>query len=156
LADVINLNAYPPYYISDWPAGTYSGDDNRAGVARSMAAHPAGKGRVQDNQAAVEQLLAKVTAPPPLEFEDHVQDVMFDLAQLLVSKQADYGPHAINRAPGGALNGILVRLHDKVERLKNLADTDRNPDHESVRDTWRDAANYAVIALMVIDGTWPE
>jgi hypothetical protein len=30
------------------------------------------------------------------------------------------------------------------------------PPHESIRDTYRDIANYAVIAVMVLDGTWPE
>jgi hypothetical protein len=40
--------------------------------------------------------------------------VFFELHDLLVSKQADYGPDAINRAPGGPLNGINVRIHDKV------------------------------------------
>jgi len=126
-----------------------------------MRRHPAGKSlttdlRPQDNQAAAEELLAKITDAPLSRFEEAAMETYAELMDLLVTKQADYGPHAITRAPGGALNGVLVRLHDKVERLKNLADTDRNPDHESVRDTWVDAANYAVIALMVIDGVWPR
>jgi hypothetical protein len=47
-------------------------------------------------------------------------------------------------------------MHDKWERLRNLQAVGIDPQHESIRDTYRDLANYAVIALMVIDGTWPQ
>jgi hypothetical protein len=53
-------------------------------------------------------------------------------------------------------------MHDKLSRAINLArpvDSGApysNPHHESLRDTYRDLANYAVIAVMVLEGTWPE
>jgi hypothetical protein len=112
--------------------------------------------RPLDNQAGIAELLAKITAAPLPVFEEHASEVYAELLDLLVSKQADYGPGAINRAPGGALNGVMVRVHDKYERLRNLTGVGIDPQHESVRDTWRDLANYAVIALLVIDGTWPQ
>ena len=40
--------------------------------------------------------------------------------ELLVKKQLDYGPKNIANAPGGALNGLLVRMHDKIARLNHL------------------------------------
>jgi hypothetical protein len=130
-------------------------------LALSMAAHPAGKGHPQDNQAAAEELLRRITTPPPAQFEDDVADVMFGLAALLSSKQADYGPGAINNSPGGPLQGINVRMHDKMSRAVNLTSPWEDqahvvPRHESLRDTYRDLANYAVIAVMVLDGTWPS
>jgi hypothetical protein len=112
-----------------------------AALEHAMAMHPAGRGYV---------------IPPIPAFEEAAGEVYAELLDLLVTKQNDYGPHAINRAPGGAINGINVRLHDKYERLRNLTYTGTDPAHESVRDTYRDLANYAVIALMVIDGTWPQ
>ena len=72
----------------------------------------------------------------------------------MLSKHEDYGPKNITDAPGGALNGIRVRMHDKVARLNNLIDSGKEPKHESIRDTLVDIANYATIALMVIDDVW--
>lgn len=118
-----------------------------------MAAHPAGKGR--DDQPGVAELLAKITAPPLPKFEEDVYEVMAGLAELMISKQADYGPDAINKSPEGALVGINIRLHDKFMRAQHLRRSGVVR-HESLVDTYRDIANYAVIAVMVLDGTWPE
>lgn len=81
-------------------------------------------------------------------------DIQDELADTLLSKHDDYGPKNISDAPGGALNGIRVRMHDKTARLNNLIDNNKEPKHESIRDTLVDIANYATIALMVIDGVW--
>jgi len=75
---------------------------------------------------------------------------------LLFRKQKDYGPLNIANAPGGALNGLRVRIFDKVSRINNLIDTGATPEHESLRDSFIDLANYGLIALMVLDGVWPE
>ena len=72
------------------------------------------------------------------------------------SKHKDYGPTNISRAPGGALNGLRVRIHDKIARINNLLDSGKNPAHESLEDSFKDLANYAIIALMVTRGKWPE
>jgi len=92
------------------------------------------------------------------EFEDSAEAIYEDLLEVLISKQIDYGPDNINNAPGGAMNGILVRMSDKMERLKNLTyhtDEDAAPNHESIDDSLLDIANYAVIAMMVRQGSWP-
>ena len=75
---------------------------------------------------------------------------------LLMRKQRDYGPLNIANAPGGALNGLRVRIFDKVSRINNLIDTGKTPENESLRDSFIDLANYGLIALMVLDGVWPE
>lgn len=81
-------------------------------------------------------------------------DIQDELADILLSKHEDYGPKNISDAPGGALNGIRVRMHDKIARLNNLIDNNKEPKHESIRDTLVDIANYATIAIMVIDDVW--
>lgn len=88
-------------------------------------------------------------------FEADATALIDNLIQVLVSKQKDYGPYNISRAPGGALNGLRVRIYDKISRINNLIDSGANPEHESLRDSFLDLANYGVIALMVIDGVWP-
>lgn len=78
------------------------------------------------------------------------------LKNILASKQKDYGPSNIASAPGGPLNGLRVRIFDKVSRINNLIDTGATPDNESLHDSFLDLANYAVIALMVLDDVWPD
>jgi hypothetical protein len=84
-------------------------------------------------------------------------EVLFTQAQnTLLSKHRDYGPKNISEAPGGALNGLLVRMHDKMARAKHLTYNNAIPNHESLEDTFMDLANYSIIAIMVLQGKWPE
>lgn len=87
-------------------------------------------------------------------FDQEVKDIMTELAGLLISKHQDYGPTNIANAPGGALNGLRVRMHDKLARINNLVDKNKDPKYESLEDSFKDLANYAVIALMVLRGKW--
>ena len=89
-------------------------------------------------------------------FASAVWEVMDEIGNLLITKQQDYGPGNVNNAFGGPINGLLVRIGDKFERLKNLFTSKETPKHESIEDSFKDMANYAVIALMVQRGTWPK
>lgn len=91
---------------------------------------------------------------PMVKFEIDVYDIADQLAELLISKQKDYGPLNIARAPGGPLNGLRVRLFDKIQRLSHLVDTNKDPEHESLKDTFMDIANYGIIGLMVLEDKW--
>lgn len=88
-------------------------------------------------------------------FEIDLNAVFNEAHNLLLSKHRDYGPKNIANAPGGPLNGLRVRIHDKTARINNLIDDQGDPQHESLRDSFIDLANYAIIALMVIDDKWP-
>jgi hypothetical protein len=96
------------------------------------------------------------TSPEMKKFVVDVADIITECSNLLISKQEDYGPLNIANAPGGALNGLRVRIYDKVARINNLIDESKDPKHESLRDSFLDLANYGIIALMVIDGVWPK
>jgi len=87
-------------------------------------------------------------------FTKDVGDVTKELFDLLISKHHDYGPKNISESPGGALNGLRVRLWDKLARLNNLVDTGVHPEHESLEDTFKDMANYAIIGLLVLRKKW--
>jgi len=89
---------------------------------------------------------------PPLEFEAAV--IARKAIDLLIKKHEDYGPANISDAPGGPLNGLSVRLHDKVARLNHLLSNDKEPKNEAIEDTFIDILNYALIALLVIEGKW--
>jgi len=82
---------------------------------------------------------------------------IFDGAgNLLLQKHKDYGPKNIAGAPGGPLNGLRVRMCDKTARINHLIDSGATPENESLRDSFLDLLNYSAIALLVLDGNWPE
>lgn len=89
-----------------------------------------------------------------LHLETHIDNTVNELSQLLISKHRDYGPKNISLAPGGAVNGLRVRMHDKLARINNLVDSGADPEHESLEDSFKDMANYAIIGLLVLRGQW--
>lgn len=89
------------------------------------------------------------------QFEEALVRLTNDNLALLLSKHKDYGPSNIANAPGGAINGLRVRMHDKLARINHLVDSGATPEHESLRDSFIDLANYSLIGLMVLDGRWP-
>jgi hypothetical protein len=91
-----------------------------------------------------------------LTFEDYVREIYADAQAVLLKKHQDYGPRNISQSPGGPLNGLRVRIWDKVARINNLIDSGAEPENESLRDSYLDLLNYSAIALLVLDGHWPE
>lgn len=86
--------------------------------------------------------------------ETHLATALDELTELLLSKHRDYGPKNISLAPGGPINGLRVRMHDKLARINNLVDSGADPEHESLEDSFKDMANYAIIGLLVLRGKW--
>ena len=84
-----------------------------------------------------------------------------ECVQLFDTKQQDYGSD--NISSNGEL-GIAVRLQDKVSRmrhilLKELAVQERSAhvfktNHEALEDSFKDAANYALIGLLLRRNRW--
>ena len=72
----------------------------------------------------------------------HVAD---EIAELLDQKRADYGTENIKKFGS---YGVLVRVSDKVERLINLSRKEGQVNFESVEDSWKDIAGYAILALI--------
>ena len=90
------------------------------------------------------------------EFVRDVWSILDTAGNLLIRKHHDYGPKNIAHSPGGALNGLRVRMWDKVARINNLVDSKVSPSNESLRDSFIDLLNYSAIAIMVLDKKWPE
>ena len=73
-----------------------------------------------------------------------------DLLDMLVGKQKDYGSQNIMRF---GIQGIKVRLWDKIARYNNLVGKDTSdPVNESLADTLKDMIGYVVLWWMVEDG----
>jgi hypothetical protein len=91
-----------------------------------------------------------------VQFVTDVWATLDGAGNLLIKKHKDYGPTNISLSPGGPLNGLRVRMHDKTARINHLIDTGATPENESLRDSFIDLLNYSAIALMVLDGKWPR
>jgi hypothetical protein len=92
----------------------------------------------------------------PEEFKNDVLRQAKANVDILIQKHEDYGPKNISQSPGGPLNGLRVRMHDKMARINHLIDNNKEPENEALIDSFLDLANYAIIAQLVITKKWPE
>jgi hypothetical protein len=91
----------------------------------------------------------------PPAFVQNVEETFNELKILLLQKHFDYGPKNISESPGGPVNGLRVRMWDKLARINNLVDKGiYNPQYESLEDSFKDLANYAIIGLLVLRQQW--
>ena len=76
-----------------------------------------------------------------------------ECVQLFDTKQLDYG--SSNITLNGEL-GVAVRLQDKVGRMRHILLKEMTGkvrvNHESLEDSFRDAANYGMIGLLLKRG----
>jgi len=92
----------------------------------------------------------------PEDFKNDVFKQAKANVDILIKKHEDYGPKNISQSPGGPLNGLRVRMHDKMARINHLIDNDKDPENEALIDSFLDLANYAIIAQLVINNKWPD
>ena len=83
--------------------------------------------------------------------------------ELFCRKQMDYGPNNIalgqdlttDKGIDIAMQGILIRMSDKINRLINLVIKEKKtPQNESVLDSYSDLSVYGIMASIVKDGFW--
>lgn len=80
----------------------------------------------------------------------------YHITDILIRKQKDYGPQNILKF---GVTGIIVRMYDKIARLKNLNKTgditqalnNNSVNGETVIDTLIDIIGYSTIALLLLD-----
>lgn len=92
------------------------------------------------------------TGRMPETLEEAIAKAQTELRELMVSKQKAYGKGNITKF--GEL-GILVRASDKLERAQNIIiNGGTATEDEGLEDTWKDLANYGLIALLYSRGLW--
>lgn len=87
-------------------------------------------------------------------FNEEVRKLAQEAANIVISKQKDYGPKNIMNSVVDPNTGIAVRLSDKIARIVNLSKPGKTPNNESIRDTWIDIIGYGLVGLMVHDETF--
>ena len=92
------------------------------------------------------------TSNKEISFEQACRDMATHIATIVISKQHDYGHDNIMAFKE---QGLVVRLWDKVARLKNLLWVRKeSPKNESIEDTFTDIAGYAIIGLMLANNSF--
>ena len=84
---------------------------------------------------------------PMNEFEQAVKEVCNELADMIIRKNRDYGDSFKKVYEEYGDLSLIIRLTDKLERLKSLQNKENLVKDESKEDTIRDMAGYAILAL---------
>lgn len=89
------------------------------------------------------------------ELETRLAQLLQQVYETFKIKLASYGSGSISEF---GTKGVLVRMMDKMQRLLNILweDKDDPLSDETIEDTLIDLADYALILIMVRDGTWPN
>ena len=82
-------------------------------------------------------------------FETAVCDVCDDVKDLLIRKNRDYGNSFKKTYDEYGLLSLIIRLSDKLERLKSLNEKEPAITTETIQDTIRDIAGYCLLALAI-------
>jgi len=134
-------------YVNPYPRGWIP--DPRAGSKKELPDY-----KTNTSQIKTPEIMAKLKADQ--KFAADMWEILDAAGNLLLKNHKDYGPTNISKSPGGSLNGLRVRMWDKTARLNHLIDSGATPENESLRDSFIDLLNYSAIALMVLDGKWPN
>jgi len=79
---------------------------------------------------------------------EQLETVQKELKEMFEKKNKDYGDAFAAYGPVG----VVVRIGDKVQRLASISKTQVTlVKDESLRDTLMDLANYASMAVMLLD-----
>lgn len=73
------------------------------------------------------------------------------VAELLNKKNTDYKGSVFSTG----IDGVIIRLFDKVNRMVNLMNGDSLVLSESTRDTMMDIAGYGIIGMIILDRASP-
>lgn len=85
-------------------------------------------------------------AQDPQYLDQAFEKVLAEMLKTFIKKHKDYGKD--NILDTGEL-GIVFRVNDKVKRLQHLLMQQKQPENESLKETWMDIAVYGVIAILL-------
>ena len=89
----------------------------------------------------------------PEHLDEAFEQVCREITELFIKKHHDYGKENILDMEE---LGIAFRSSEKIARLKNLLKEGKTPEHESLEETWKDIAVYAIIALLYRRGQFQD
>lgn len=85
--------------------------------------------------------------------DEAFEEVCKEITELFIKKHHDYGKENILEMEE---LGIAFRTSEKIARLKNLLRDQKEPANESLEETWKDIAVYAIIAVLYKRGLFQK
>ncbi|BFL72104.1 nucleotide modification associated domain-containing protein [Anaerococcus nagyae] len=82
---------------------------------------------------------------------DKMAAIMREMLKTYRDKNADYGDSFSKSYKEFGLVAPVVRMSDKMERIKALSKADAKVKDESIKDTLLDLANYAIMTIVEMD-----
>lgn len=83
--------------------------------------------------------------------EDRFKEITNEMYILYKNKNADYGSSVSDTYKDFGMVSFLVRLSDKLNRLKTIYNKDTKVKDETVYDTLIDLANYSILAILELE-----
>jgi len=78
---------------------------------------------------------------------NEVAAILDDIQSILEKKNQDYGDSFHDTFTEFGIISSVIRLNDKMKRLKTLVKNSSKPNYESIEDTLKDIIGYAVLTL---------
>jgi len=85
----------------------------------------------------------------PKYLDEAFEQICKEMKQIFIDKHKDYGKGNIMSIKE---MGISLRLTEKIERLKHLLASSKEPKNESLDETWIDIGVYGIIGLLYRKG----
>jgi hypothetical protein len=79
-------------------------------------------------------------------------DILDEMHSLYLAKNGDYGNSIHDTYEKYGMISFLVRMEDKMNRLRTLLNKEAKVKDERIEDTLMDLANYSVLAVMELKG----
>lgn len=76
------------------------------------------------------------------------KEILDEMHETYLKKNQDYGNSFSEQYSEYGLLSLIIRLDDKLRRLKQLSKNEAQVEDESIEDTLLDLANYAVLGNM--------
>ena len=80
------------------------------------------------------------------------QELLNYLHNLYIIKNHDYGDSVHDTYEKYGLVSFLVRLEDKLNRVRTISQKEQLVSDEKIKDTLLDLANYAILAVIELEG----
>lgn len=82
---------------------------------------------------------------------DRMALILREMLKTYRDKNADYGDSFAKSYDEFGMTAPIIRMSDKLERLKSLSQAEAKVKDESIRDTLIDLANYAIMTVVELD-----
>lgn len=80
--------------------------------------------------------------------EEMFKSIVDEMYDIYIAKNSDYGSSVSDTYKDFGLVSFLVRMQDKINRLKTLNNKESLVKDEKIEDTLLDLANYSILALI--------